>query len=144
MPLPGTRVIHPKFSEHHRPVATGSQNATCHITRAGGGGTTGPDGTWTPDTPLTVYTGPARVSPRPTDQRRVVSGDRRVVLREYVVAIRWDAEQIQVDDVVVMDTADDPRLPGIGLRVVDVQMGDQEWERILVCEENISEAGSDG
>ncbi|MEU8199287.1 DUF6093 family protein [Microbispora amethystogenes] len=140
MPLPGTRVIHPQFSEHHRPTATSGMCATCHITRAGGEGTTGPDGTFTPGVPLTVYTGAARVSPRPTDQRRAVSGDRRVVLREYIVAVRWDTAEVRVDDLVTVDEADDPRLPGIGLRVIDVQMGDQEWERILVCEENLTEA----
>jgi hypothetical protein len=142
MPLPGSRVIHPRFSEHHRPTATSAMAATVTITRPTGGGTTGPDGTWTSAAATAVYAGPARISPRPTDQRHIVVGERRIVLRDYVVAVRWDAAQVDVDDLVTVGTADDPRLPGTALRVKDVQMGDQEWERILICEENITEAGA--
>lgn len=141
MPLPTTRVIHARFSEHHRPTATGAMLATCTITREATKGTTGPDGTWTPPSRTTVYTGPARISPRTSEQRNVVAGDRRVVLREYIVAIQWDAVTIRIDDLVEVTDADDPLLSGTGLRVSDVQMGDQQWERVLVCEENVTEAG---
>ncbi len=141
MPLPSTRPVHPRFSEHHRPSVTASMNAEVRITREGTAGVTGPDGTWTPPPRTVVYEGPARVSPRSTDDRFTVAGERRIVLRDYVVAVHWDAAEIRVDDLAEVLSADDPQFPGAALRVADVQAGGVQWERVLVCEQNGTEAG---
>ncbi|MDF5758612.1 DUF6093 family protein [Spongiactinospora sp. TRM90649] len=135
MPLPSTRVIGPRWSEHHRPAATGSQTAVVRITRTATDGTTGGDGTWTPPARTTVYDGTARISPHTSEQRFVIVGDRRTVIRECIVAIEWDAAEVLIEDLVEVVEAVDPRLPGVVLRVEDVQGGSEQWERILVATE---------
>jgi len=142
VPLPATRVIHPRFSAHHRAVAAGGHTGAVRITRPAAAGTTGPDGTWMPPPVVVVYEGPASVSPRPTTQRAaMVQGERRIVLREYIVGIVWDAAVVAVDDLVEVTGAADPLLAGVVLRVADVQGGAEQWERMLVCTENVTEAG---
>lgn len=142
MPLPATRVIHPAFSERHRPVASGGHTATVRIVRPATAGVTGPDGTWTPPPVVVVYEGAASISPRPTTQRAaMVQGERRIVLREYIVGIAWDAAVVAVDDLVEVTGAADPLLSGTVLRVADVRGGAEQWERILIATENVTEAG---
>jgi len=141
MPLPSTRVIGPGWSDHHRPAATGSQTATVRITRAATTGTTGEDGTWTPPVRTTVYDGTARISPHTSEQRFVVVGERRTVFSDFLVAIRWDAAPIQVDDLVEVTEAVDPGLVGLVLRVEDVEGGSEQWERLLVATELLAQGG---
>ncbi|MFI6296854.1 DUF6093 family protein [Nonomuraea sp. NPDC050790] len=141
MPLSGHTPIHPRWSEHHRPVATGTQTGTCTIRRPGtGDGTQDPDGTWHPPAPTVVYAGPCRITPQTDDARYVVSGERRVTTRGYEVAIEWDAAEILEGDHLTVDTARDPRLPDTELRVMDVRMASEQWERVLVCEQDLTDA----
>lgn len=140
MPLAGHTPIHGRWSEHHRPVATGTQTGTCTITRPGAGeGTIDGDGVWHPPTPTTVYTGPCRVTPQPADSRYVVSGDHRVTTRGYEIAIEWDAAEVREGDNINITAAKDPRLVGVDLRVTDVRMASEQWERVLIAEQDLTD-----
>jgi hypothetical protein len=136
MPLPGTHVIPPGWSAHHRPTATDAQTSECTISRSSnGGGTTDPDGTWHPPTATEVYTGPCRVVPNPERERLLVVGDQQVTRRRYQVAIRYDTPEIEIDDLIAITAADDTGLIGRKLRVVDVTYSSNQWQRDLIADE---------
>ena len=140
MPLPGSRPVHPRWSQHHRPTATCTMTATCTITRESGDGTTDPDtGTWTPDAPTTIYTGPCRVTPATADERLLVVGERAITSRRYAVAVRYDTAEVKIGDVITITTAVDAGLVGMGLRVLDVMYASEQWERVLSAEEILKE-----
>lgn len=139
MPLPGTRVIHPRWSEHHRPTATSAMTAACEITRAATTGqpaTTAADGTWTPPSArTTVYTGPCRVVPETSDEQRLTTEERQVTRRRYAVMVTWDSGEFHIGDQVKVTEAADPQLAGKAFRVVDVTYGSEQWQRNLLAEE---------
>jgi hypothetical protein len=140
MPLAGHSPFHARWSQHHRPVATGTQTGTCTITRPGTGeGTIDEDGVWHPPTATTVYTGPCRVTAQPAEARYVVSGDHRVTTRGYEVAVEWDAAEVREGDNIHINTAKDPRLVGVDLRIMDVRMGSEQWERVLIAEQDLTD-----
>lgn len=140
MPLPGTRVIHPDWSAHHRPTATGAMTATCIIRRRGEGeGTTNPDGTVDPPAAVTIYTGPCRLQALTTNERIEVAGDTQDTVRRYLIPVEWDAALIEVGDEVEITEAKDPQAAGIKLRVVDIRYGSEQWQRDLVAEETWDE-----
>lgn len=136
MPIPGTGIFHPRWSAHHRPTATTAMTATCVIRRHTSDGTTGSDGTWTPDDPATIYTGPCRVTSPPFARERVVpAGEAQQTERRYGVFVEWDADEFQVNDEVEILTARDPLLAGKIFRVVDIAYTSEQWQRNLACEE---------
>lgn len=137
MPLAGHTPVHPRWSQHHRPVATATQTARCHITRASGKGTLTPDGVWHPPTPEHVYSGPCRVSSPPTAQMRP-AGDEQVSTVTYTVAIEWDANVVLVDDVVEITEAADPHLVGKRLRVTGIRHANLMWERVLEAVDDLT------
>lgn len=141
-PLAGHTPIHPRWSEHNRPVASGTHTGTCAITRPGTGpGTTDPDGTWHPPAATAVYAGPCRVASRSARSGVVwhVSGEEKVAEYDYVVAIEWDADEVLEHDVVTFNTATDPHLPGKQFQVVGIINASQLWERILLCTANLTD-----
>lgn len=142
MPLPNTRVIHPDWSEHHRPTATGTMTATCTITRGGGEGTTDPDGTWTPGAPTTVYTGACRMQALTTNERIEVAGDTQTTVRRYLLAVEYDTDQVEIGDTVTITAAVDVDAVGMTLRVVDVRYGSEQWQRDLIVEETYDDEGA--
>jgi hypothetical protein len=139
MPIPGSRVIPARWSEHHRPVASASMRGTCSISRPD---TDTADDVYDPATlqytsgaGTSIYVGPCRVQALSTAEARQTFGEQDVTTRRYMVAIEWDAAEVAVNDVVTVDTADDPDLPGRKLRVLDVATGTEQWERDLVCQD---------
>lgn len=141
MPLPTGRVIHPAWSQHHRPTATGTMTATCTITGAGGDGTTDPDGNWTPGTGDTLYEGPCRLQALTTNERIEVAGDTQTTMRRYLVSISYDADRIENGATITITTAVDAEAVGMTLRVVDVRYGSEQWQRDLIAEETYDETG---
>lgn len=137
MPFPGTKVFHPDWEAHHRPVAEGAQTATGIIRRYSSVGVhneaTGK--TEYPE-PTTVYgsptPGPMRVVRDGVETTREIGGQ-QVTIRSYIVAVPADAPEIRVNDEVLVSTAGDSKLPGESLWVHDVRFGSQIWERDLVC-----------
>lgn len=138
-PLAGHTPIHPRWSEHHRPVATGTQTGTCTITRETAPGHVDDDGVWQPPTRNDIYAGPCRVTPQPAEARVVVSGEERNLFRGYEVAIEWDSADVREGDQVTIVTVKDPRLAGVDLKVMDVRMASEQWERVLTCEQALPE-----
>jgi hypothetical protein len=142
MPLPGSRVIHPRWSEHHLPTATAAFTGRCVITRASGTGSTGEDGTWTPspDSDPPVYSGRCRAVGLGTDQGRFrVSGDAQETPRRYAVSIEYNTARILIGDTITFteaqDDEEDAGLVGLQFRVVDVAYGTEQWQRDLLAEE---------
>lgn len=141
MPLPGTGIFHPRWSQHHRPSIGTAMTAVCAITRDGGAGWLDDGGVWHPADPTSVYGGPCRVVPLPTDERVAVIGDTQVTTRRYSVAITYAAAynsgvELAVGDLVtITECPADAGLVGLGLRVTDARYASQTWDRDLTCEE---------
>ena len=136
MPLPTGRVIHPAWSQHHRPVATGTMTAECAITRRTGTGSTAPDGTYTPPTSATIYTGPCRVTAPPFSREQLLTGEEaQLTRRRYSVFVEWDADEFHVGDLITITAANDPLLAGKAFRLVDILHGSEQWQRNLLGEE---------
>jgi hypothetical protein len=136
MPLTGagSRVFHPRWSEHHRPTATASMDAECIITRQTSG-TTGPDGTFTPGAATPIYTGVCRIVPVTRPGRVAVVGEAQETHRHFQVAVRYDVPAILIDDLIDVTVAVDPLLVGKKLRVLEVSYGSEQWQRNLLCDE---------
>ena len=136
MPLPGTRPIHPRWSEHHRPTPTGTLTGTCTIThRPAAGGTTGPTGNYTPPAAVTIYDGPCRIIPVRTDERLRARGGTQQTNRRYQVSIRYDADALTLGDILTITEAQDPQMAGMKLRIIDLRYGTEQWERDLIADE---------
>lgn len=137
MPLGGTGIFHPRWSQHHRPSATTTLTSTCRITRASGDGATDPDtGDWDPAGTTVVYTGRCRIVSPPFSHEQVDNGgEAQVTSRRYGVTVEWDAPEPRVGDVVELLEAADPLLAGREFRIVDVVFSSEQWQRNLACEE---------
>jgi hypothetical protein len=109
--------------------------ASCEITRTAGAGSTGANGDWTPPDPVTIYTGPCRVVEERTNERISVVGEAQETHRRYTLSIRYDADEIHVGDIGEITESVDTGLVGKRLRVVDVQYGNEQWQRDLHCDE---------
>lgn len=147
MPLRNSRLLHPRFHDELRRSAVGDAGLPDHgtITRAGvGDGTIDPDSTWVPPAPTTVYEDDLRVQPEPTQDRVVVVGDRAVTLHRYRASIRWDANQVLVDDVLTLDRSADPQLIGRPLVVRDVTYDTFQVRRYLLLEDHPELATPEG
>lgn len=138
MPLPGHKPIPARWSEHHRPVASGSHTAACEITRAVTPGALDGDGVWHPPTRTTVYTGMCRVT-APAPSRVVVSGEQQVAVALYEVTIEWDAAEVLEHDLITITDAPDPGIVGKQLHVVDIRHATERFERVLKAQINLTE-----
>jgi len=135
MPLPGTGLFDPGWSEFHRPTATTAMTAECVITRRGAGGTTAADGTFTPAAATTVYAGPARLVALWTNERLLARGETQETHRRYQVSIRHDAAEVKLGDIVAVTAAVDAGLVVRRLRVIDIRYGSEQWQRDFICDE---------
>lgn len=135
MPLPGTRVIHPLWSETHRPVVTGVMTSECSVTRADGAGTTDDDGTWHTGTRMVIYSGPCRVTRIAAEDDHPVTGEERLSVRRYSVQITADAAEILTGDSVEITSSNDPVMTGRKLRIEGIVIGSEVWSRNMVAVE---------
>lgn len=135
MPLPSTTVIHPRWSEHHQPTATGTMTAECIITTPASTGTTAADGVYTPGAASTIYTGVCRVITLPRLQGITAVGAEQETHRRFQVSITADAPDIPIGALVGLTVATDPRLVGKKLRVTEVAYESEHWQRDLMCDE---------
>jgi hypothetical protein len=130
--------MHARWSEHHRPVASGSHTARCTITRQAGQGSLDGDGVWHPPSIVTVYTGPCRITaPSPTSVRPV--GEQQVATAEYEITIRWDAAEVTEHDLVKVTEAKDPGIVGKEFVVTDVRYAAERFERVLKARFHLTE-----
>lgn len=138
-PRPNTPVIHPRWEEHHRPVADGTHTATITFKRPSGppvfDDTTG---TTTQPT-ATVFSGPCRIQELGRGDQITIAAGQRITDRRYQVSLSITASDLQLDDIGTVDTANDPSLPGRPLRVIDVQRGSLTFERNLICIDDLED-----
>lgn len=137
LPFGGHTPIHPRWSEYHRPVATGGQTATCTITRNNGTGTLDGDGVWHPPATTLIYAGTCRVTPQ-SPAGPIVVGEQPVAVGGYQVTVEWDVAEIREHDMVTVLTAKDPGLVGKQLRVTDANAASEAFERALTCTQDIT------
>lgn len=137
MPLPKTRLIHPRFEAHHRPLADRQMTAECVIVRPPSSGEAVFDettGTSVLPPPTPVYDGPCRLTREPLATTTVVVADRTDHDARYRVVIPADAPLAQVGDIVTITRCDgDPGVVAGRLHVTDVPHGSITWQQDLLC-----------
>lgn len=138
MPLTGNHVIHPRWSEHNRPVASGTHTGRCAITRTVGDGYQDDNGVWHPPAATTIYTGPCRIT-APAPSRTVVVGEQQTAVADYEVAIEWDAVDILEHDLITMTEAPDPNIVGKQLIVTDARYATERFEKVLKAQINLTD-----
>lgn len=137
-PLAGSAPVHGRWSEHHRPVASGTHTGRCSITRTDGEGSLDGDGVWHPPATIAVYTGPCRITaPRPSSI--LVVGEQQTAVADYEIAIEWDAAETLEHDLVTITAAPDPAIVGKQLIVTDIQHATERFERVLKAQINLTE-----
>lgn len=132
MPLPGTKVIHPRWSEHHEPTAAGVLTSECEFYRESGEGTSMPDGSWQPSAPLTIYTGPCRVVRLTSEEDHPVQGEKRLTTRRYSVQVLISSPEILTGDSLLITASNDPVMTGRRFRVEGMILGSEVWSRDMV------------
>ena len=139
MPLPSTRLIPARWSEHHQPAAESTMTARCDITRPSTGRGTLNPATGTVTNPSTAIAAdvPCRVQAAASTDRSTQTGEQEVTFRKYMVAITADLD-VLVDDVVTVTESIDPHLVGRALRVLDVLYGSEVWQRTLTCVDTLN------
>lgn len=136
MPLPTGSLIHPRFEQHHRPVANRQMTATCRIERPSSDTPAWDDttGRTTYPQPTLVYEGPCRYQytapagqPAPADLPTPVAEVRVVVPVTDIV--------FQVNDLVTLTASEhNPDIVGRRLVVTSVNGSSISWQRDLVCQ----------
>ncbi|MFG2046140.1 DUF6093 family protein [Micromonospora sp. NPDC048935] len=137
MPLPNTHLIHPRFEQHHRPVADKQATAECRVERpaqqavwddAAGKNTYPP--------PELLYEGPCRYQYLSAAGQPVVA-DTTTPLADVRITLPVGAVVYQTNDLVTLTaTATNPDLlePPRTLTVVAVSGSSISWQRDLVCQ----------
>lgn len=143
-PLPGTRVIHRRFSAHHRPVTESTMTAVCRITRPRAIGKAAP---WTPqDGPSPaitdlVWLGPCRVQALDSRATAAEAAAQQVTTRDYLIAIPAAAPAVRAgvngDSIRILVNPDDELVLGRVFRVVDIAHGSVLWQRDLMCADDL-------
>ena len=135
MPLPSTRLIHPRFEAHHRPVADGQATATCRVERPAqqpvwddvAGKNVYPP-------PTLLYDGPCRYQYLSAAGQPVVA-DTTTPLADVRVTLPVGSVVYQANDLVTLTaTATNPDLVGRTLAVTAVSGSSISWQRDLVCQ----------
>lgn len=136
--LPNTRVIHPLFEQHHRPVTVDAMTAECAITRPASAGTPVFDeatATSQHPAPASIYSGVCRITRAPLSATTTVVADRPVNNARYVVGIPADAPPVQDGDIITITACEgEPAIVGQPMVVTDSSHGSITWQRDLLCD----------
>lgn len=120
MPLPNSRMIHPRFEAWGRQIAVQQCTARCRITDLAG---------------QVVYDGPCRVQQGGDGTLVPVAGDQRITAATYAVVIPADQLGVAVNHLVDVTACEgDPELVGAQLTVRSVARGSIRWQQTLGCE----------
>jgi hypothetical protein len=130
--------MHGRWSQHHRPVASGTHTGRCAITRTSGEGSEDDDGVWHPPAPEPVYSGPCRIT-APSPSGVVVVGEQQTAVAVYEIAIEWDAAEVLEHDLITITSAPDPGIVGKQLIVMDIRHATERFERVLKAQINLTE-----
>ena len=137
-PLRGTRIIHSRFEQHHRPALDTQYTAECRITTPPSAGVfdEASGRTVYPD-PELVYDGPCKLGRSSNPAGTRVAGDRTVTIAEYVLSLPKDAADAAVPVHAVVTMTRSPQnadLVGQVLTVTNPRFGSITWQRDIVCE----------
>lgn len=138
MPLPNTRIIHPRWQQHYQPVILGTMTALVRLSHPGGLGVRDPVTGRTPDAdPVPYYEGPGRVQARGGAAPSETTAGREITSGPYLVAVPYELpdEPLLYDLVDVLD-GDDPLMVGQRLYVVEVPTASIILQRSLGCDLN--------
>jgi hypothetical protein len=137
MPRPGTQVIPTGWSEHHRPTAESAMTDTVQLQRPPSAGVFDEiGGTSSYPAPTVLDVVPARIQRLPRRAGGDEVGDRPVEIQLYQVSLPVSSAEVRANDqILVVDALSDPQLANVLLRVREVRLGSQLWERDLMCEE---------
>lgn len=121
-----------------RRAAESLMTDTCTITRGGGGKVFDPAaGEYVTAPGEQVYSGRCRVRPRDNADQVVEAGGQNISLFPYVLSVPVSEVAFAVDDLVTVTASVlDPALPGLVLRVRQVNVGSQVTARRLGCEQD--------
>lgn len=136
MPLPNTRLIHPHFEQHHRPVAAGQMTGECVIERPSSAPPVWDDvlGRDVPAPPDVLYEGPCRYQYLSPAGQPIVA-DQTTPLADIRVTVPVSAIVYQANDLVRLTaTTTNPDLQGRRLVVVAVSGSTISWQRDLTCQ----------
>jgi hypothetical protein len=143
MPLAGTRVYGDGWADHHRPVVSQTQTATCTIRPPGGTlGAFDPDTGERPTTPYAAhYTGTCSVEALGAVEQEAITGSQELTSRIYRVTLDFDAApDTDIGHLVTIGSVGrngDPTLAGKTLTVESFVRGTTVWDRELLCSENL-------
>lgn len=133
---PGTRVIPENWGRSHAPVVEKAANGTCTISASTGGtkATTNADLSITPGTaPAVRYDNrPVRLQMTSAQEAHDIVGDQDEVTTVYLAELTYDIDTVELGDVLVMNTCDDPSLlTGRAMPVVKVGKGTERFARYV-------------
>lgn len=136
MPLPNTRMIHPRFEQWGRQVADRQATATCRIERP----STDPP-TWDDEAgreiqppPVLLYNGPCRYQYLSASGQPIVA-DAKTPLADVRVTVPVGAFEYKSNDLVTMTGSDqNPDIADRRLSVTAVSGSSISWQRDLICQ----------
>lgn len=138
MPRPGTRVIPAKWDTHHRPLAENTMLAvTVELRRPSSDAVFDETaGKSVYPAPTVLWGGGARVQRISRRGSEKPIGGRYVTEQTYQVSVPVDIPEAFISDQIKFITSEsDPALPGKIVRITEVRLGSNLWERDLLCEE---------
>lgn len=141
MPLPSTRVVHPRWSAHHAPVTEDAMNAVVVITYGGTEPTWSSGGHESEGEAVTTYAGEARVVYDPVQGRDTESADQDVTVRRVTVSLPRTADDQEVGARVLVLSVDDNApswLTGTVLTVASLGRSSYAWEQLLECADDLA------
>lgn len=147
MPLRNTRIIHPRWAEHHAAAVLGTMTARVRLSKPAGLGVRDPVTGRTPSLPpAAYYDGPGRVQARGGANPAASTAEREITAAPYLVVVPVDlaaaaiapvdlaGAQPELGDVVDVLDADDPLLVGARLYVTEVPAASLMLQRNLGCD----------
>lgn len=142
MPLPGSHVLHPKWSEQSGKVAGGFLEDTIALRRPGGTpGAFDPATGGQPSVPFAAYhTGRASVQVLPALDQVSDQAGQQVSTLGYRVTIEGDAPEPQVGDIVTFVAVGpntDPLLVGRAMTVRSTETSSTHWTRDLIATDDL-------
>ena len=135
--LPNTRVIPAGWAEHHRPTAAGTMTVPCTIKRSVGPPPYPLPENWTGLDTLHVTVCRVQELKR---EGQAVPADQPTTIREYLVPVPLvNAEGTALPDLKVGEQGDIVYAAGRELRITNIMFGSLEFERDLVCVDNLTQ-----
>lgn len=141
-PLPGYKIIPPRWAEHHRPVANATMTAPCVIKRISDGPPPYPlpEG-WTSERP--IHESVCRVQELKREGGGT-PGEQPTAERQYLIPVPLtNADGVALPELRSGERGDIVHAIGRQFRIVQVMFGSQEWERDLICVDNQTQQNPD-